>query len=197
MSVSFGRSLFVFAFACSAMFASLASADDHTIGYRRDVLPIVSDRCFKCHGPDSATRKAGLRLDQSDAAKAALDSGATAIVPGKPDDSELVKRIMSKDADEMMPPPDSGKVLSDAERAVLRRWNEQGGKYEKALGVVAPERPPVPEVKRPDVVQNPIDNFIIAKLEAEKPEPAPRASKERLIRRLYFDFVGLPPSLAE
>src|SRR5262245_46549989 len=164
MSVRFGRSLFVFAFACSAMFASLASADDHTVGYRRDVLPILSDRCFKCHGPDSATRKAGLRLDQSDAAKAALDSGAKAIVPGRPNDSELVKRIMSKDADEMMPPPDSGKVLSDAERAVLRRWIEQGAKYEKHWAFVAPGRPTVPQVKRSDLVQNPIDNFIIAKL---------------------------------
>lgn len=197
MSVSFGRSLFLFVFACSVTFASLASADDHPVGYRRDVLPILSDRCFKCHGPDSATRKAGLRLDQSDAAKAALDSGAPAIVPGKPGDSELVKRIMSKDADEMMPPPDSGKVLSDAERAVLKRWIEQGAKYEKHWAFVAPGRPAVPQVKRSDLVQNPIDNFIIAKLEAEKLEPAPRASKERLIRRLYFDFIGLPPSLAE
>jgi hypothetical protein len=191
----FGRKLVVLAFACSVIRAPFVVAAENTVRYRRDILPILSDRCFKCHGPDSATRKAGLRLDQSDAATTALDSGATAIVPGQPAKSAVVARIMSKDADEMMPPPDSGKVLSDAERALLRRWIEEGAKYEKHWAFVAPVRPAVPDVKRLDLVHNPIDNFVIARLEAEKLEPAPPASKERLIRRLYFDLVGLPPSL--
>src|SRR5215213_6463233 len=113
MLVGFRRKLVLLAFACLAVsFGSVVAAED-AVRYRRDILPILSDRCFKCHGPDSATRKAGLRLDQPDAARAVLDSGATAIVAGKPADSALVLRIMSKDPDEMMPPPDSGKVLSD------------------------------------------------------------------------------------
>jgi hypothetical protein len=175
----------------------LAAANGTAIGYRHHILPILSDRCFKCHGPDSASRQAGLRLDLPKAATAALDSGATAIVPGKPGDSELVKRIEAKDPDAMMPPPDSGKVLSDSERALLKRWIEQGAKYEKHWAFVAPQRPSVPEVKRTDLIRTPIDNFVLARLETEGIEPSSRASKERLIRRLYFDLVGLPPSLPE
>jgi hypothetical protein len=197
MCGGFRRNLVILTFACLAIFAPFIAAAENTVRYRRDILPILSDRCFKCHGPDSAARKAGLRLDRPDAATAVLDSGVTAIVPGKPADSAVVERIMSKDPDEMMPPPDSGKVLSDAERALLKRWIEQGAKYEKHWAFVAPVRPTVPEVKKRDLVHNPIDNFVIAKLEAEKLEPAPPASKERLIRRLYFDLVGLPPSLPE
>src|SRR3954470_10597960 len=172
MCGGFRRNLVLLTFACSAISAPFAATAENPVRYRSDILPILSDRCFKCHGPDSATRKAGLRLDQSDAATTALDSGAKAIVPGKSAESALVERIMSKDADVMMPPPDSGKVLSDAERAQLRKWIEQGAKYEKHWAFVAPLRPPVPDVKRPRLVHNPIDSFVIAKLEAEKLEPA-------------------------
>jgi mono/diheme cytochrome c family protein len=197
MLVGFRRKLVVLAFACLTVSFGSVVAAENAVGYRHDILPILSDRCFKCHGPDSATRKAGLRLDQPEATKAVLDSGATAIVPGKPGESAVVERIFSKDADEMMPPADSGKVLSDPERALLRRWIEQGAKYEKHWAFVAPVRPGMPEVNKREFVQNPIDSFVIAKLEAEKLEAAPRASKERLIRRLYFDLIGLPPSLSE
>src|SRR3954470_15096280 len=172
MCGGFRRNLIVLTFAYLAIFASDVAAAENTLHYRRDILPILSDRCFKCHGPDSATRKAGLRLDQPDAATAVLDSGSTAIVPGRPAESAVIERIMSKDADEMMPPPDSGKVLSDAERSLLRKWIEQGATYEKHWAFVAPLRPPVPDVKRPRLVHNPIDSFVIAKLEAEKLEPA-------------------------
>jgi hypothetical protein len=174
-----------------------ASAEESKIGYRHDVLPILSDRCFKCHGPDSASRKAGLRLDRPDSAATELDSELRAIVPGDASKSELIERIMSTDADVMMPPPDSGKVLSDAEKATLQKWIEQGAKYEKHWAFEVPLRPAVPEVKWQHAANNPIDNFVIARLEANGMEPAARASKERLIRRLYFDLVGLPPSLAE
>jgi hypothetical protein len=177
--------------------ACRAPAEENKVGYRHDILPILSDRCFKCHGPDSASRQAGLRLDRSEDATAALDSGATAIVPGDATKSALVERITSSDPDIMMPPPDSGKVLSAAEKELLRRWIEAGAKYEKHWAFVAPIRPAVPEVKRQDSVANPIDNFVVARLEAEGLEPAERASKERLIRRLHFDFLGLPPTLAE
>jgi len=185
------------AFAVLAARAGVAPAEESKVGYRHDILPILSDRCFKCHGPDSASRKAGLRLDRPDAATSELDSGDKAIVPGKPAESELVKRIMSTDPDEMMPPPDSGKVLSDAERNVLRQWIEQGAKYEKHWAFVAPQRPDVPTAKHPELVHNPIDNYVLARLDAEGIEPSPRATKERLIRRLYFDLIGLPPSLPE
>src|SRR5437868_10498232 len=120
MSACARRKMITLACASLVLCCRLAAARDAKIGYRHDVLPILSDRCFKCHGPDSASRKAGLRLDRPDAATAVLESGVKAIVPGKSDESELVKRIMSKDPDETMPPPDSGKVLSDAERVVLR-----------------------------------------------------------------------------
>src|SRR3979409_1283339 len=106
MCVSSPRNVVVLAFVSLAAFAPAVGAAEDTVLYRRDILPILSDRCFKCHGPDSATRKAGLRLDQPDAASAVLDSGATAIMPGKPGESAVIERIMSKDPDEMMPPPD-------------------------------------------------------------------------------------------
>jgi hypothetical protein len=187
----------VLTLAFAVTLAGRAHAEDAKVGYRHDVLPILSDRCFKCHGPDSASRQAGLRLDRLDAATAELDSGAKAIVPGDTAKSAVIERIMSTDADTMMPPPDSGKVLSDAEKALLRKWIEQGAKYEKHWAFVAPDRPAVPAVKRQDLVANPIDSFVVARLEADEMEPSPRASKERLIRRLYFDFIGLPPSLPE
>ncbi len=189
---------------CSVVIASLAmfvrpahAADEQNIGYRHDVLPILSDRCFKCHGPDSAARKAGLRLDQERAATTELESGTTAIVPGNASKSEVVERIMSTDADVMMPPPDSGKVLSAAEKQLLRRWIEQGARYQPHWAFEAPVRPPVPDVAHKDLVRNPIDAFILARLEKENVEPSPPASKERLIRRLSFDLTGLPPSLSE
>src|SRR6186997_200450 len=131
MLVGFTRKLVILAFACLTVSFGFKVAAEDAVRYRHDILPILSDRCFKCHGPDSATRKAGLRLDLPDAAKAVLESGALAIVPREPTESALVERIMSKEPDEMMPPPDSGKVLSDTERALLRQWIEEGAKYEK------------------------------------------------------------------
>src|SRR5690349_15643386 len=101
---------FALTVACLALVAQPGRAEEKKLGYRHDILPILSDRCFKCHGPDSASRQAGLRLDRSDDATAALDSGAKAIVPGDAAKSAVVERIMSTDVDTMMPPPDSGKV---------------------------------------------------------------------------------------
>ncbi|MGE3641038.1 MAG: DUF1549 domain-containing protein, partial [Pirellulales bacterium] len=176
---------------------SAARADEGALRYRRDILPILSDRCFKCHGPDSASRQAGLRLDRPEDAAAELDSGARAIVPGQPAASAVIERIDSKDADLIMPPADSGKTLSANERALLRRWIEAGAAYEPHWAFVAPQRPEVPQVQHHELVRNPIDAFVLARLEAEGIEPAPRASAERIIRRLSFDLVGLPPTLAE
>ncbi|HEX3601743.1 MAG TPA: DUF1549 domain-containing protein, partial [Lacipirellulaceae bacterium] len=197
MRIRIGAQLFLAALLWVPTLEISAPAEEPKIGYRREILPILSDRCFKCHGPDSASRKAGLRLDRADAASAELDSGSHAIVPGDAAKSELVVRTSSTDADEMMPPPDSGKVLSAKEKALLRGWIEQGAKYEKHWAFVAPERPAVPEVKQHGSVHNPIDNFVVARLETEGMTLSPRAGKERLIRRLYFDLNGLPPTLAE
>ena len=183
--------------AISMSVAGRAAGDEAKLRYRRDVLPLLSDRCFKCHGPDSASREAGLRLDLPDAATAELDSGAYAIVRGDVAKSALVQRIESSDPAVAMPPADSGKTLSSAERAILRRWVEEGAEYEPHWAYVAPPRPPVPEVTHPDLVRNPIDAFVLARLESEKLEPSKPASKERLIRRAYFDLIGLPPTLAE
>lgn len=180
-----------------ALLAGQAIAEGQAVGYRRDILPLLSDRCFKCHGPDSATREAGLRLDQHEAAIAELESGSTAIVPGDATKSALIERIESTDPDVAMPPADSGKTLSAAEKALLRQWVEAGAEYEPHWAFAAPVRPPVPSVTHSDRVNNPIDVFVLARLEAEKIEPSPQASKERLIRRAYFDLIGLPPTLAE
>jgi len=182
---------------CMAVIAGQTAAEEPAVGYRRDILPLLSDRCFKCHGPDSATREAGLRLDQHDAAIAELESGSTAIVPGDAQKSALIERIESTDPDVAMPPADSGKTLSAAEKALLRQWVEAGAKYEPHWAFAAPVRPPVPSIAHSDRVNNPIDAFVLARLEAEKVEPSPKASKERLIRRAYFDLIGLPPTLAE
>jgi hypothetical protein len=167
------------------------------VRYRRDVLPILSDRCFKCHGPDAASRQAGLRLDGADAATAELESGSHAIVPGDALKSALVERIESDDDSMKMPPADSGKTLSDFEKALLRKWVEQGAKYEAHWAFVAPVRPVVPVVKNSAFIKNPIDAFVIAPLESAGVEPSKQASRERLIRRLYFDLIGLPPSIEE
>jgi hypothetical protein len=175
--------------------AAVAGATE--IGYRRDVLPILSDRCFKCHGPDSASRQAGLRLDLPDAAAAELESGEQAIVRDKPDESALVARIFSDDPDVQMPPPKSGKILSAADKNLLRRWIAAGAEYQPHWAFEAPVRPTIPAVSHASLVNNPIDAFVLARLEAQGMEPAPRASKERLIRRLYFDLIGLPPTLSE
>jgi hypothetical protein len=179
--------------------AGLAYADDvqPKLRYRRDILPILSDRCFKCHGPDSASRQAGLRLDQREAAIAELESGATAIVPGKSAESAVVERLMSADADFMMPPSDSGKTVSDVEKQRLRAWIEQGAEYEAHWAFVAPVRVATPVVSHPEYAKTPIDAFVIARLEQEGMTPSAPATKERLIRRLYFDLIGLPPSLGE
>lgn len=182
--------------AVSLQLCSAATADEPRVKYRRDILPLVSDRCFKCHGPDLASRQAGLRLDRAEDAYAVLESGARAIVPGKPDESAVLARIESDDADLVMPPLDSGKTLNPSEKSLLRRWIEGGAEYEPHWAFVSPQRPQVPKVRHQELVRNPIDSFVLARLEAEGLEPAPRATAERIIRRLSFDFIGLPPTLA-
>jgi hypothetical protein len=167
------------------------------IPYDREIRPILSDRCFKCHGPDAQQRQAGLRLDEMEAAFKPAESGKTPIVAGKPDASELVRRLFTEDADERMPPPDSDKQLSDAERELLRQWVAQGAEYRRHWSFVPPVRPALPNVKNERWVQNPIDRFVLARLEQEGLSPSRRADNSTLIRRLSLDLTGLPPTLEE
>jgi hypothetical protein len=158
------------------------------IEYNRDIRPILAENCFACHGPDSASRKAGLRLDQRDAALK-----AEVLVPGKPDDSEVVHRVFSTKRKEMMPPPSSKKQLTQAQKELLKRWVAEGAAYQAHWSLIAPTRPPLPEVTDKKWARNPIDLFILAKLEAAGLRPAPEADRHTLARRLSLDLLGLPP----
>lgn len=175
----------------------LASSLSPSVDFRRDVLPILSSKCFACHGPDAAARKGGFRLDHRDAAIQPARSGEPPIIPGKASASELIRRIESPDADAVMPPPKSGKALSAAERQVLSRWIDAGAEYADHWAFVKPRRPQVPRVKRKTWPKNEIDYFLLARLEAAGLEPSPEADAVTLIRRLSFDLRGLPPSLEE
>ncbi len=162
--------------------------------YNRDIRPILSEHCFACHGRDAHARKAGLRLDLRDKALSATESGAIPIVPGKPDASEMVRRIFNSNQSEMMPPPAAEKPLSPAQRDILRRWIAEGARYEPHWAFQAPLRSRPPAVKHAEWVRNAIDNFILARLEEEGLEPSPPAELGTLLRRVSLDLTGLPPS---
>lgn len=163
-------------------------AAEASISFNRDIRPILAEHCFACHGPDSASREADLRLDRRASAVK-----AEAIVPGEPDESEMIARIFSNDPDEIMPPPKAHKPLSDAQKKLLRDWIAAGAEYEPHWSLIAPRRLQPPPVKNAGWVRNPIDAFVLAKLEAAGLEPAPEADRRTLIRRLYLDATGLPP----
>jgi hypothetical protein len=167
----------------------VARAGAPALEYNRDIRPILNDTCFACHGPDSASRKADLRLDQSNAA---VESGA--IAPGDPDSSTLVERIFSDDPELVMPPPSTKKVLTPAQKETLKRWITDGAKYQPHWSFIKPERSATPQVKQQPWVRNPIDAFVLAKLESLGLTPAPEADKPTLVRRLSLDLTGLPPS---
>ena len=168
-----------------------------TVDYNFDVKPILSDRCFACHGPDAQNQQAGLRLDTEAGAYAELESGnGVAIKPGSLSGSELVRRINSDDPDVMMPTPESHLSLSVEEIAILTKWVEQGAEYKTHWAFTAPERPEVPTAGE-GWAKNEIDRFVAAKLDREGVAPAPEAERSYLIRRAYFDLTGLPPTLEE
>jgi hypothetical protein len=162
------------------------------IEYNRDVRPILAENCFACHGPDSAARKAGLRIDLRDAA-----IEMKAIVPGKPDESEMIKRILTDDARDVMPPVKSHKKLKPEQKELLKKWVAAGAEYQAHWSFITPTRPAVPAVKDKSWVRNPIDSFVLAKLEAAGLKPAPEADRRTLARRLALDLTGLPPEPAD
>ena len=168
------------------------------IDYNFHVKPILSDRCFACHGPDAQNREGELRLDEESGAFATLASGAGhAIVPGSPSKSQLVQRILSGDPMQMMPPPSSNLQLSDYEKALLIRWVEQQAVYKPHWAFTRPELPHLPDQHQLQWGHNEIDQFILRRLEEEGVSPASEAEKHHLIRRLFFDLTGLPPSLQD
>jgi hypothetical protein len=184
------RATFIGAFAWFIGAAPLQAQDK--IEYNRDIRPILAENCFACHGPDSASRKARLRLDQHDAA---VKAGA--IAPGKPADSELVRRIFADDVKERMPPAATNKKLTNEQKELLKRWIAAGAAYQKHWSFLPPVRPPLPVVANKAWPRNPIDHFILAKLEGRGLAPAAEADRRTLARRLSLDLTGLPPAPAD
>ncbi|MFM8496021.1 MAG: PSD1 and planctomycete cytochrome C domain-containing protein [Planctomycetia bacterium] len=183
----------VLALAASALLGQRSGAADAKLDFNRDVRPILSDRCFSCHGPDAEDRQAGLRLDLRDAALAALDSGATAIVPGDLAKSEIIARITSTDPDIVMPPPRLNKPITPAEAEILKQWIAEGAEYRGHWAFERVERPAVPDPKDSSWPKTPIDRFILARLEQEGLAPNAEADRVTLARRLALDLTGLPP----
>jgi len=170
-----------------------ASAEPLEIDFNRDVRPILSDRCYACHGPDEHSREADLRLDQRESALR-TNEGRAAIVPGKPELSELVSRIHSDDPDVVMPPPKLNKPLTPEEKKILVRWITEGATYEQHWSFVPPRRGGPPSTTQQDWPRNAIDHFTLARLEEAKLSPSPPANRETLIRRVTLDLTGLPPT---
>ena len=192
---------------------------DDAPDFSRDVRPILSQHCFKCHGPDDKTRKGGLRLDLRDSATKEAKSGAVALVPGQPDKSELVARIFSTDEDELMPPPSVKRTLTPEQKDTLRRWVAAGAEYQQHWAFAKPKQAKVPDVRAQLSVlsaqskqhvqseklstehwalsTNPIDAFILKRLLEANLAPSPEADPATLCRRIYLDLVGIPPTPAE
>lgn len=177
--------------------AGLLGAQAPAPDFQRDVRPILSRHCYPCHGPDEATRKSGLRLDRRDAALAAAKSGRHAIVPGSPEASELVRRITAHDDGIVMPPPGANKALDAAAKDTLVRWIRAGATYRPHWAFERPVAPPLPEVRDAGWTRNPIDRFVLARLEQAGMAPRPAADRWTLVRRVHLDLIGLPPTPAE
>ncbi|HEX4147407.1 MAG TPA: c-type cytochrome domain-containing protein, partial [Pirellulales bacterium] len=181
----------------SLSFAAVCAAGEPAaVEFNRDIRPILSDKCFLCHGPDRASRQADLRLDKRDDALADHD-GEWPIVPGRAKDSAVIQRIETSDPDERMPPADSGLKLSSREIELLKRWVDAGAPYQPHWSLIPPQTGQVPALRRAAGAINPIDHFIRARLAALKIAPAPEADKATLLRRVTFDLTGLPPTPEE
>jgi hypothetical protein len=188
----------VLAFAFGAGISLLHAAPlPGRVDFNYHIKPLLSDRCYACHGPDEKSRKAKLRLDLKEGAFKSIDGGMFIIKPGDPRHSEIIRRITSTDPDEMMPPPKSKLVLSKDEIELIKRWVRQGAEWKKHWSFIPVADVPVPAVKNKKWPRNEIDRFVLAKLEAKRLKPAPAANKERLLRRVTFDLTGLPPTLEE
>jgi hypothetical protein len=185
-------------FGPSAAFA-IQGNNKNTIIFNRDIRPILADRCFSCHGPDPNKRQAGLRLDRPDSAQGPLPKHPRlrAFVPGDPDHSEALRRILSNDPATMMPPPNSRRTLDPKEKELIRQWLIQGGPYQEHWAFVRPVRPPIPAVQNAAWPKNDIDRFVLANLESNGLSPSKQADRPTLIRRVSLDLTGIPPTPAE
>ncbi|WP_439582098.1 PSD1 and planctomycete cytochrome C domain-containing protein [Dyadobacter bucti] len=174
-----------------------SKSSTEAISYNFNVRPILSDKCFACHGPDSKKREAGLRLDMAESAYAKLKDGkGVAIFPGNPEKSELYKRITSVDPEYQMPTPESHLgLLNEMEVETIKKWIEQGGKYEKHWAFIAPVKSALPEIDKEDWPKNEIDYFVLDKMEANNLAPNEEADKSHLLKRVSLDLTGLPPSI--
>ena len=178
-------------------FLTLPLAAAEVIDFNRDIRPLLSNRCFACHGPDEAERKADLRLDTREGALMDL-GGYAALAPGNADESELFYRItLDADHEDLMPPEGKGQKFTESEVALIKRWIEQDGHYANHWSYDKPQRPEVPTGKRSDWPKNEIDDFVLARLESEGLEPSPEADRYALARRASLDLIGLPPSWEE
>jgi mono/diheme cytochrome c family protein len=178
------------------LLALFAFSADAQIGIAAKARAIMAENCFDCHGPDKEQRKAELRLDVRVGAIKDLD-GYQAVVPGKPDKSELIARLITEDKDELMPPPKTGKSLTKREIEILRQWVQQGADYPLHWSYRPILPPTLPQLKNKEGVQNPIDHFVLAKLESLGHTPSPEADRRTLARRLHCDLLGLPPDPAQ
>jgi hypothetical protein len=176
--------------------ATCGASEPRSVDFTRDVRPILADKCFHCHGPDPESREADMRLDLWESTDDILGAEQV-IVPSEPDESELVVRITAEDADMRMPPADSGKSLTPQQIETLRNWVAQGAPYKQHWAFVPPVRPAEPRVDDSKWVQNPIDRFVMARLEQEQLAASPPADPTLLLRRLSLDLIGLPPTLDE
>lgn len=173
----------------------LDAAED-TPDFNREIRPILAENCFHCHGPDKKSRKGGLRLDTLEGARGGGEF-AEAVVPGQPEKSELIARIHSDDLDELMPPPDSKRILTSKEKELLRKWIVSGAKYEEHWAWVAPVRKGIPTVENSASINNPVDAYLLHRLEQDGLKFSERASAGNLLRRLSLDLIGLPPTPEE
>ncbi|MEW5979204.1 MAG: DUF1553 domain-containing protein [Acidobacteriota bacterium] len=178
--------------------AEAQNAGVRSIQFNRDVRPILSDKCFACHGPDKANRKTDMRLDTEEGIKAVLAGGEQVVAPGQPDRSELIHRVTASDEMRRMPPAYLGyPKLTDAEITTLRRWVEEGAQWQKHWAFLTPTRPALPAVGKRDWPRSPIDYFVLARLEREGLAPSNEADRATLIRRVTLDLTGLPPTPAQ
>jgi hypothetical protein len=190
LAVAAGASLWAFGQSPAPTPQTAATtAKPEKLEYNRDIRPILSENCFNCHGPDSASRKAKLRLDvREDAIKREV------IVPGHPEKSPLVERVFAKESRELMPPAKTHKKLTAVQKEILKRWIAEGAEYQPNWAYLTPQRPDVPAVKNKGWVRNPVDAFILAELEKKGLTPAPEADRWTLGRRASLDLTGLPPT---
>ncbi|MDB6070963.1 MAG: Protein of unknown function (DUF1553)/Protein of unknown function (DUF1549)/Planctomycete [Verrucomicrobiales bacterium] len=186
-----------FAIALLLLPLAVQAASAAPVSFNRDIRPLMSNTCFHCHGPDASHRKAKLRLDLRDEALKPGKSGALPIVPGKPDESEIIKRILTTDDDELMPPTDEHKPFTPAQKETFRRWVAEGAVYEPHWAYTPLTKPAAPAVKDAAWAKNDIDRFIRARQETDAITPSPEADRATLLRRLSLDLIGLPPTPRE